>query len=97
MNPSLSLAPSGNLLLEIPSVLAEGRSQFVEVPLSIGGLSILKKILKARQEDPRPSLGRASMPTASDIHRFMENEERERRITVAKQIEAKYGEIELEL
>ncbi len=97
MNPSLSLAPSGNLLLEIPSVLAEGRSQFVEVPFTLGGLSILKKVLTARASDPKPSLGRASMPTASDIARHIENEAKERRITVAKQIEAKYGEIELEL
>lgn len=75
MNPSLSLAPSGNLLLEIPSVLAEGRSHSVEIPLTLGGLSLLKKILVERSRDPMPSIGKRSAPVAADIASFLEKQE----------------------
>ena len=78
MNPTISLAPSGNLLLEIPSVLAEGRSHSVEIPLTLGGISLLKKILIERSRDPLPSIGKRSAPVAADISAFLEKQEREK-------------------
>lgn len=78
MNPTISLAPSGNLLIEIPSVLAEGRSHSVEIPFTLGGLSVLKKILVARSRDPLPSIGKPSAPVAADISAYLERQEREK-------------------
>lgn len=78
MNPTLSLAASGNLALEIPSVLAEGRSHTIEIPFTLGGLSIIKKILIERSRDPSPSLGKRSSPVAADISAHLERQEREK-------------------
>lgn len=93
MNPTISLAPSGNLLLSIPSVLAEGRSQVLEIPLTLGGLSLIKKILVERSRDPTPSLGKRSMPIAADIHKFLV----ERQHANDAALRERYGDIELEL
>lgn len=82
MNPRVSLAASGNIALEIPSVLAEGRSHTVEIPLSLAGLSLLKKILVERAREPVPSLGKKSSPVAADIHAFMERRDRENNAAV---------------
>lgn len=82
MNPTLSLAPSGNLALEIPSVLAEGRSHTVEIPFTLGGLSLLKKILVERSRDSSPSLGKKSAPVAADISAYLERQERQKSTVV---------------
>lgn len=78
MNPTIHLAPSGNIALEIPSVLAEGRSHTVEIPFTMGGLSLLKKILVERSRDPTPSIGKPSAPVAADISAYLERQEREK-------------------
>jgi len=98
MNPTISLAPSGQIAVEIPSVLAEGRSHTVEIPFSLGGLSILKKILKARQEVAKPSIGTMASPVASEINRFIETKNRED-AAAARQVSKKFDldNIELEL
>lgn len=99
MNPSISLAPSGQIAVEIPSVLAEGRSHTVEIPFSLGGLSILKKILKARQEvESKKTIGTMASPVASEINRFIESKNRED-AAAARRVSKKFDldNIELEL
>lgn len=79
-NPTIFLAPSGAIAIEIPSVLAEGRSHTVEVPMTLAGLSIIKKILQDRQKAQRtPTIGTMGSPVASDIQRFLAQREREDR------------------
>lgn len=71
MKCTVSLSPSGNIQLEIPSVLAAGRSHVVEIPLSLNGISLLKKILLDRKADPQSSLGKLSSPVASQVHEYL--------------------------
>lgn len=78
MKCTIDIAPSGNLVLEIPSVLAEGRLHTVEVPFTLAGLSLIKQTLSARRADPRPSLGKRSAPVASQVHQFIERQTQER-------------------
>lgn len=93
MNPTVSLAPSGNILLTIPSVLAEGRSHSVEIPQTLAGLSLLKKILVERSRDPTPSIGRKSAPVAADIAKFLNDRAREE----AAALSDRFGGISLDL
>lgn len=100
MNPTISLAPSGNLFLEIPSVLAEGRSHTVEIPLSLSGLSLLKKVLTERAKAADLRIGTLASPVASDIERFLRQRQAEDRIAareVVKALAPELEEIELEL
>lgn len=102
MNPTISLAPSGNLLLELPSVLAEGRSHTVEIPFTLAGLSVLKRTLQNRAQAVTPQqkgVGSAAAPVASDIQKFLAERERENRIAHAQRVNTKYNldNIELEL
>ena len=76
MKCTLDLAPSGALLLEIPSVLAEGRSHFVEIPFTLAGLSLIKKTLLARQASTQ-TIGMRGSPTAQQVHQFLEQRQRE--------------------
>lgn len=95
-NPIISLAPSGNILLEIPSVLAEGRSHCVEIPFTLAGLSLLKRTLQSRAEAQKShdlGIGTRASPVASDIHKFLADRAREERIAAsesARAIERKY-------
>lgn len=76
MKCEVSLAPSGNIQLEIPSVLAAGRSHCVEIPLTMNGLSLLKKVLLDRQQSPvTPTIGMMASPVASQVHAFMVKKE----------------------
>jgi len=93
VNPTISLAPSGNILVTIPSVLAEGRSHSVEIPNTLAGLSLLKKILVERSRDPIPRIGARSAPVAADIAKFLEDQAH----SAAMQTREKFGGIELEL
>lgn len=104
-DPTISLSPSGGILVEIHSVLAEGRSHHVEVPLTLGGLSILKKILIDRQraaaKEP-PTIGSMGSPTAWQIAKFLQDKDREDRAAAreaTKSLVQKIGldDIELEL
>jgi hypothetical protein len=99
MNPTIRLAASGNIAVEIPSVLAEGRSHVVEIPMTLAGLSVIKKILVERALDRSPSLGKASAPVASQINAFLAKREAEDRAAARKQSEefASRYNIELEL
>lgn len=98
MNPTISLAPSGQIAVEIHSVLAEGRSHTVEIPFTLGGLSLLKKILKARQDEGRKTIGTLASPVASEINRFIESKNRED-AAAARRVSKKFDldNIELEL
>ena len=104
-DPSISLSASGSIQVEIHSILAEGRSHHVEVPLTLAGLSILKKILVDRQRAARnepPTIGSMGSPTAWQINKFLQDREREERVAVKKTAETliqKIGldDIELEL
>lgn len=99
-NPTISLAPSGQIAIEIPSVLAEGRSHTVEVPLTLAGLSIIKKILTDRQRNEKPSIGSLGSPVASDIQRFLREREREDRALAKESAQAlakKYAVEDLDL
>lgn len=84
---NLSLSPSGELLLSIPSVLAEGRTQELTIPCTVEGLRVIRRILRERVADAEvPSLGKPSEPVASMIAEFLaqeraqKDEERQRRI-----------------
>lgn len=86
--------------MEIPSVLAEGRSHTIEVPLTLAGLSILKKILVDRQRSAKPSIGTMASPVASDIQRFLREREREDRAVAkanAQALVTKYALEDLDL
>ena len=101
-NPTVFLAPSGAIALEIPSVLAEGRSHTVEIPLTLAGLSLLKKVLVDRQRQARPTVGMMASPVASDIAKFMAQRDREDRANAkanARAVTEKYRleDIDLEL
>lgn len=101
-NPTIFLAPSGAIAVEIPSVLAEGRSHTVEIPLTLAGLSLLKKILVDRQRAVRPTIGMMASPVASDIAAFLAKRDREDRANAKANAEAiaqRYAleDIELEL
>jgi hypothetical protein len=102
MNPTISLAASGNIAVEIPSVLAEGRSHTVEIPLTLAGLSLMKKILVERQRTARPTIGMTASPVASDIQAFLAKREREERAATAAHAKAfakqfNLDEVELDL
>lgn len=99
MNPTISLAPSGAILVEIPSVLAEGRSYTLEIPMTLGGLSALKKLLVERQRDTRPTIGTRAMPVASDIARYIakkDSEDRDAAKRASQELQSKY-DIEIDL
>lgn len=101
-NPTIFLAPSGSIAVEIPSVLAEGRSHTVEIPLTLAGLSLLKKILVDRQRAARPTIGMMASPVASDIAAFLAKRDREDRANAKANAEAvakRYAleDVELEL
>lgn len=104
-DPTVSIAPSGNLLLEIPSVLAEDRSHRVEIPFTLAGLSVLKRTLQKRQEaqsNKEKGIGSQASPVAADIHRYLADRAREERIVAtqhSRDLERKYAieNIELEL
>lgn len=101
-NPTIFLAPSGAIAVEIPSVLAEGRSHTVEIPLTLAGLSLLKKVLVDRQRQARPTVGMMASPVASDIARFMAQRDREDRANAKANAQAvtekyKLEDIDLEL
>jgi hypothetical protein len=92
-NPTISIAPSGNLLVEFPSVLAEGRSHSVEIPFTLAGLSALKRALVARKETAVPRIGSHASPVASDIQKYLADRAREERVVSiqhARTIEKKY-------
>lgn len=102
---TISLAPSGNILLEIPSVLAEGRSHTVEIPFSLAGLSLLKRTLQRRAEAQKSKdlgIGSQASPVASDIQKYLADRAREERAAagqIVKTLEERYAleNIELEL
>jgi hypothetical protein len=87
-NLRIRLGASGALEIEIPSVLAEGRSHFVEIPFNFGGLSILKKVLRERQAAIKahkpPTIGSNGSPVASQIQQLLETRDREDRIAAKK-------------
>lgn len=61
---SISLDPSGGFRLTIPSATAEGRSHSVIIPLTLVGLSLLKKTLSEREKDIKAAkLGTLGSPT----------------------------------
>lgn len=96
----ISLAPSGNLALTIPS--RKGGSHKVEIPLNMDGLRLLKKTLEARAKESAPTIGMVASPTAYDIHQFLltqqekKRERIQRRAAIADDILDLAG-IELEL
>lgn len=90
MKCSLSLSPSGDLLLSIPS--PTGEAQTVLVPFSVEGLRVIRKVLLARESEPDQRLGHWSEPTQSMVEAFLRNE----RETKAKSFVDKY-DIQLEI
>jgi hypothetical protein len=78
----ISLAPSGNFRLTIPS--SAGGSHSVEIPLTMDGVRLLKKTLEARVKEVRPTIGMIASPTAADIHKFLQSQADERRERIAK-------------
>jgi hypothetical protein len=102
-NPTVFLSASGGIALEIPSVLAEGRSHVVDIPLTFAGLSLLKKILQDRQKaEGRKSIGTMSSPVAADVQKYLARRDTEDRAASKKsasELVKKYEleDIELEL
>lgn len=95
---AISLAASGAIALEIPSVLAEGRSHVVEVPMSLAGLSLIKKVLQERAKAPTPTIGSMASPVASDINKYLSQRTAEDRAHSRKVVEKfNLDDIELDL
>ena len=80
----ITLAPSGQLCLEMPSILAPGRTHYVEIPLTLAGLSLIKRTLMERKNDPTPSIGKRSAPVTADIQKYLAGQAKETRVSQAQ-------------
>lgn len=65
----ITLAPSGALRLRVESFT--GASNHIEVPLTVGGLSIIKKILQARANGTKAHLGTDAQPTQEMVRQWL--------------------------
>ena len=101
----IRLAASGCMEIEIPSVLAEGRSHSIEIPMTLAGLSALKTVLVQRQRaesSQPPTIGSRGSPTASMIQKHLADKDRQDRDAAKRVAQDLIGasaldEIELEL
>lgn len=77
MNPTISLTPSGDISLTIPSNHVEG-AHSVTIPLSIPGLKLLKKILTERQRSPSARISEPASPVQAQVNAWLAQERLDR-------------------
>lgn len=78
MNPTISLATSGNFALTIPSS-SSTLTHTVEIPPTLDGLRILRKILSARSSTPSARIGEDASPIREQVRLWL-LEERQQRV-----------------
>ncbi len=78
---SISLAPSGQFILTIPSANGAGPHE-VLVPQNLGGLSILNKVLsaEAKADQAAKRIGHDASPTQAQVNAWLTEDRRQRAI-----------------
>lgn len=76
MKVCISLSSTG-FILDVPSVL-DDRTHEVEVPATEAGISIIRKILAARQREVRAYLGTVASPTQAQVEAWLRQDRAER-------------------
>lgn len=72
---TIALGPNGTFELFIPG----GESgHHVRVPATTEGLGIIRRVLSARREDLRPTLGKPSSPTQSMVDAWLKSDPEKR-------------------
>ncbi len=70
MKVTIDLAPNGMFNLELPSAFLENRSHSIQVPATVAGISILRKILTDRQREIK-RIGNDSSPTQWQVEQWL--------------------------
>lgn len=71
---TITLSGSG-LALTVPSDVS-GATHTLEVPLNLGGLKIIRKVLTARERESDRRIGNASSPTQEMVEKWLSEERR---------------------
>lgn len=67
---SITLAPNGGFEVEVPSQKCNG-SHRVQIPFTLSGLSILRKLLQERAREAEHTLGMNGSPTQQMVEAWL--------------------------